>query len=294
MSLLARLKREIRFLRPLVRTLQRVKSIAGDSANLACDDMEQAVDKFAASPAMRLESRALTYLEFDQLANRYAHWARGKGIRRGHTVAILLPNRIDYVAAWYGLSKIGVVAALINNHLTASALAHCINLSVADHIIIDDETAPAFRALGPLLKHTVAAWTLGRPRGEERDLTMALRGSSSVRPDRETREGTTARDTALYIFTSGTTGLPKAARITHMRVQLYMRGFAGATGSLPSDRIYCALPLYHATGGLCAVGAALLNGGELVLARKFSASQFWPDVIASGATMFVYIGELCR
>jgi len=79
-----------------------------------------------------------------------------------------------------------------------------------------------------------------------------------------------------------------------MRVQLYMRGFAGATGSLASDRIYCCLPLYHATGGLCAVGAAILNGGELVLARKFSASQFWPDVIASGATMFVYIGELCR
>jgi fatty-acyl-CoA synthase len=103
-----------------------------------------------------------------------------------------------------------------------------------------------------------------------------------------------ARDTALYIFTSGTTGLPKAARITHMRVQLYMRGFAGATGSLPSDKIFCALPLYHATGGVCAVGAALLNGGEFVLSRRFSASNFWEEIKASGATMFVYIGELCR
>ncbi len=59
----------------------------------------------------------------------------------------------------------------------------------------------------------------------------------------------TARDTALYIYTSGTTGLPKAARITHMRAQLYMRGFAGATGATADDRIYVALPLYHATGG---------------------------------------------
>jgi fatty-acyl-CoA synthase len=293
MSLLARLKREIRFLRPLVRTLRRVSSIAGDSTHLSCDDLEQAVDRWPQSPALTLEGRTLTYAEFDGMANRYAHWARGKGIRRGKTVALLLPNRIDYIAAWYGLSKIGVVSALINNHLVGAALSHCIELSGAEHIIIDDETAPAFHALDKLAR-PVAAWTLGRPQGEERDLTMALRGCSSVRPDRDTREGITAHETALYIFTSGTTGMPKAARITHMRVQLYMRGFAGATGSLPSDRIYCALPLYHATGGLCAVGAALLNGGELILATHFSATHFWEEVVAAGATMFVYIGELCR
>jgi fatty-acyl-CoA synthase len=294
MSLFARLKREWRFLRPLVRTLQRVKSIRSDSPNLSCDDLEQAVDRFAQSPALRLENRALTYLELDALANRFAHWARAKGVKRGQTVAILLPNRIDYLPAWYGLTKIGVVSALINNHLSGAPLAHCINLSKADHIIVDDETSPAFMALGALLQRPVQAWTLGRPRGDQRDLTTALRGSSSVRPARDTRHGITAHDTALYIFTSGTTGLPKAARITHMRVQLYMRGFAGATGSLPSDRIFCALPLYHATGGVCAVGAALLNGGELIISRRFSASQFWEEIKASGATMFVYIGELCR
>ena len=79
-----------------------------------------------------------------------------------------------------------------------------------------------------------------------------------------------------------------------MRAQLYMRGFAGATGARPDDRIYVALPLYHATGGLCGMGAALLNGGSVVVKRRFSASQFWTDVVAEGCTMFVYIGELCR
>ena len=79
-----------------------------------------------------------------------------------------------------------------------------------------------------------------------------------------------------------------------MRAQLYMRGFAGATGARASDRIYVPLPLYHATGGLCALGAALLNGGAVVLRRKFSATQFWEDISTTRATMFVYIGELCR
>ncbi len=73
-----------------------------------------------------------------------------------------------------------------------------------------------------------------------------------------------------------------------------MRGFAGSTGAVASDRIYVTLPLYHATGGLCALGAALLNGGSVVLRRKFSATHFWPEVVEEGCTMFVYIGELCR
>jgi fatty-acyl-CoA synthase len=73
-----------------------------------------------------------------------------------------------------------------------------------------------------------------------------------------------------------------------------MRSFAAATKANAEDNIYCVLPLYHATGGLCGVGSALLNGGTVVLRRKFSATHFWDDVIDNHCTMFVYIGELCR
>jgi len=137
-------------------------------------------------------------------------------------------------------------------------------------------------------------WTLGPPANDRSSLAEATRGLSSVRPDRTARAGLTAKDTALLIYTSGTTGLPKAARITHMRAQLYMRGFAGSTGAKASDRVYNTLPLYHATGGLCAMGAALLNGACVCLRASFSATHFWSEVVSEGATMFVYIGELCR
>jgi fatty-acyl-CoA synthase len=79
-----------------------------------------------------------------------------------------------------------------------------------------------------------------------------------------------------------------------MRAQLYMRGFAGATGATADDRIYVTLPFYHATGGLCGAGAALLNGGSVVIRKHFSASHFWDDIAGENCTMFVYIGELCR
>ena len=295
MKLKARLKRDVRYLRNALRTLGRVRPVKPDSPNLACDDLETAVDKWPSNRAITFEGKTLSYAEFDALANRYASWAKAQGLMRGQTVAIFLPNRMEYVPIWYGLTKVGVIGALINNNLAGAALAHCLDISTALHCIVDDETAPAFDAVRAQFKRPVQEWTLGKAKAGQHDLPQALKSCSPLRPDRASaRGGMTAKDTALYIFTSGTTGLPKAAKMTHMRVQLYMRGFAGAIGTNAEDRIYCALPLYHATGGLCAAGAALLNGGCFLVAEGFSASRFWPEVVAQRATMFVYIGELCR
>ena len=294
MPLKAKLQREWRFLRGLNRTLARVKSIAPDSDNLVCDDLQEAVETWRERPAITFEGRTVTYGELDAIANRFAHWAKGLNLRKGQTVALFMPNRLEYFAIWYGLSKIGVVTALINNQLSGLALAHCLNIAGASHVVVDPETSPAFEAAKTLIEKPMQQWVLGAAHGDQRDLVQALKSCSQLPPDKSVRENMRAKDTALLIFTSGTTGLPKAARVTHVRAQLYMRGFAGATGAKASDRIYLTLPLYHATGGLCALGAALLNGGSVVLRRRFSASHFWPEIIDEGCTMFVYIGELCR
>jgi len=294
MRLRARLKRDWRFWQGLQRTLKRVKTIARDSENLICDDIQEAVDRWRGERAMTFEGRTVSYGELDAMANRYAHWAKGLNLRRGQTVALFMPNRLEYFPIWYGLSKVGVVTALINNQLAGLPLAHCLSIAGANHVIVDPETSPVFEQAKPLLERQMQQWVQGPAHGEQRDLAQALKSCSQLPPDRSVRGGMTAADTALLIYTSGTTGLPKAARITHMRAQLYMRGFAGATGAVSKDRIYIALPLYHATGGLCAVGAALLNGGSIVLRRRFSASHFWREIVQEGCTMFVYIGELCR
>ncbi len=293
-SLGERLERDWTFLAGLVRTLGRVRSIAPDSPNLLTDDLEAAVDKWRERPALTFEGRTLTYGEMDALANRYAHWAEQAGLRRGEVVALLTPNRLEYLPIWFGLSKVGVAVALINNQLTGDALAHCLKVSAASHCLVDAETGPAFEAIRDKLKHAMHAWTLGEAHGDQHNLAQALKSCSNLRPDRARRADMTASETALLIFTSGTTGLPKAARVTHMRAQLYMRGFAGATGAGPDDRIYVTLPFYHATGGLCATGAALLNGGSVVIRKHFSAHHFWEEIVSEGCTMFVYIGELCR
>ncbi len=294
MRLRARLERDWRFWKGLNRTLKRVKTIAPDSDNLICDDLQAAAQQWRDRPALTFEDKTLTYGEMDAMANRYASWAKSLNLRRGQTVALIMPNRLEYFPIWYGLSKVGVITALINTQLSGPALAHCLNISGAGHVIVDDETASAFETAKALLEKHTQQWLLGTAHGDQHDLKQALKSCSQLPPDKSAREDMTARDTALYIYTSGTTGLPKAARITHARVQTYMRGFAGATGATDKDRIYVPLPLYHATGGLCGLGAALLSGGSAVIKARFSASQFWPDIVAENCTMFVYIGELCR
>jgi fatty-acyl-CoA synthase len=290
----ASLARDLRFASGLFRTLGRVRGIHPASPRRICDDLEAAAARWNDREALRFEGRSLTYAGMEALANRFARWALEAGLKPGDRVALFLPNRIEYLPAWYGLSKVGVVSALINNQLTGQALAHCLTLAGAHEVIVDAETSPALQDILGDLEHTPRLWSLDAPLPGEGDLTTDLAGRSADPPPAAVRDGLKAGDTALLIYTSGTTGLPKAARVTHVRVQLYMRGFAGSTGARSDDRIYVALPLYHATGGLCGMGAALLNGACVVLKRRFSATQFWEDIRREGCTQFVYIGELCR
>ena len=144
-----------------------------------------------------------------------------------------------------------------------------------------------------MIKSPAKIWS----HGESAEFPRIDREIESIADHRLTaaeRPVLTIEDRALYIYTSGTTGLPKAANINHYRVMLASHAFAGVMDTKPTDRMYDCLPMYHTAGGLVATGATLLNGGSVVLREKFSAREFWDDVVRYECTMFQYIGELCR
>jgi len=130
--------------------------------------------------------------------------------------------------------------------------------------------------------------------GDYHDFSLALSNTPPHRPGKHMRDGIKAGDQCMKMFTSGTTGMPKAAKVTHVRAQNYMRGFAAGAKTTSSDRMLMVLPMYHATGGLCGVGAAVTNGGGVIVRPKFSASKFWDEAVEYEATLFMYVGELCR
>ncbi len=292
MNPLAVLSREAQFFTTMSRLQKMTRDITPDSANLVADDFERSADRYGRNIAFRFEGRSMTYTELEQLANRAAHWAIGEGLQPGDCIALFMENRPEYVAMWAGFAKAGIVTALINHNLEGASLAHCVNIASAKRIVTGAQQDEAVRGAVALFKDAPAVWSLGGSFGE--NLGAALARQLESRPDRSRRAALRGRDLCLYVYTSGTTGLPKAARLTQARTQGMMRTFISPCRITAADRVYVTLPLYHGTGGLCAIGQALMTGATVILRRKFSASAFWDDVADEGATAFVYIGELCR
>jgi fatty-acyl-CoA synthase len=205
-----------------------------------------------------------------------------------------MPGRPEFVAAWIGITRVGGVVALINTHLTGTALAYCINVVSPKHIIVAAELFESLQSARGQITGEPKVWVHGEadanfPRVDR--AVDSLPGEDLAAADLPML---TIEDRALYIYTSGTTGLPKAANINHYRVMLASYAFAGVMDTRSTDRMYDCLPLYHTAGGVVATGALLVNGGSVVIRDKFSAREFWDDVVRWDCTCFQYIGELCR
>jgi fatty-acyl-CoA synthase len=293
MGLIATLKRELTYITALGRINKWLKDLNGEATQLLPDDFEAVCDRFGARPAIIFEGKEWTYNQLDGKANRYAHWGISIGLKAGDVVSLFMQNRPDYIAAWYGLSKIGVVVALINHNLQGPALLHCVTVAKSKAVIVGYEIIDLWSSIEGQTGE-MAIWVGGGLHPQAGDLDRALNAQSSARPSRAHREALRAKDPCLYVYTSGTTGNPKAATLSHMRVQGMSRSFIGPTRTSEQDRVYVPLPLYHGTGGICGVGICLNTGAALVLRRKFSATQFWDDIVDNRCTVFVYIGELFR
>ncbi len=246
-----------------------------------------------AAPALIGTDETLSHADLAARQNRYARWALGQGLARGDTVALLMTNRPDYLAIWLGLTRVGVRVGLINTNLRDRSLAHCIAVAAPRVLIAEtDLTEAVASAWSHLAIRPEIVWQgLG---ADGPTLAEAAAGLSETPLQEGEGPAVTVRDEALLIFTSGTTGLPKAARVSHHRVMMWTHWFAGLIDAGPDDRMYNCLPLYHSVGGVVAPGSVLVGGGSVVIRQKFSARAFWRDVTETGATMFQYIGELCR
>ncbi|MFB6447781.1 long-chain-acyl-CoA synthetase [Bradyrhizobium tunisiense] len=243
--------------------------------------------------ALVTDDTSLDYLGLSKRINRYARWACSVGVTKGDIVALIMPNGIDYVAAWLGISRVGGVVALLNTKLVGQSLAHCIDVAKPRHIIVAHELTEIFESSTPHLKTQAKVWTHGDARSDRAiDVALAVLDDAPLSPLE--RGEVTIDDRALLIYTSGTTGLPKAASISHRRILNWGFWFAGLTGATPQDRLYDCLPLFHSVGGIVAPCSMLAAGGSVVIAEKFSASHFWPDIVRHDCTLFQYIGELCR
>jgi fatty-acyl-CoA synthase len=289
-----RAREEYRTISGVMRALRLTVPIGRNPTHLFPDVLAERARTHGDKPALTSARETLSYRQLDERANRYAHWALAQEVARGETVALLMPNRPEYLAIWAGICRAGGAVALLNTNLTGEALAHCVTIAEPRHVIVAAELAEAFAAAAPLVKSPVQVWRHGgEGEGEDR-LDHAVEDFSEASLTDAEKVALTIEDRALYIYTSGTTGLPKAANINHYRLMAISHGFCGVMGITPDDRMYACLPMYHTSGGVIACGAPLVAGASVFIREKFSARDFWREIVENRSTLVMYIGELCR
>ncbi|KAM4690056.1 long-chain fatty acid transport protein 3 [Rhinophrynus dorsalis] len=243
---------------------------------------------------LRFRDQNITYRQLHVLSLRVSSALHG--LAPGDTVALLLGNEPRFLAAWLGLARLGVVVAFLNTNVRRAALKHCLRTSEAQGLIVSPELYESVQEILPELREMgIKVWVMGA--GEYPpdiiNLQKLMDGASEEPQQANLGLKINPTDTGICIFTSGTTGLPKAARISHLKT-LMCCIFYQLCGAHSDDIIYMSLPLYHKSGALLGIGGCIGIGASVVLKEKFSASQFWSDCRRHKVTVFQYIGELCR
>jgi long-chain acyl-CoA synthetase len=248
--------------------------------------LREAAQMYPDRPAVRLDSTVFTYAQLDDLSACVAGWLRERGLRPGEPVGIMLPNVPHFPVFYYGVLRAGGAVVPMNPLLKAREVAHHLGDSGAGLVLAwetfaDEAAAGAEKAgaaavtISPATIHDVATWTPSRevaPRADD--------------------------DTAVILYTSGTTGTPKGAELTHAN----MRKNASVTATTlldlgPDDVVMGCLPLFHSFGQTCGLNAAVLSGACLTLIPRFSAAAALQVIERDRVTVFegvptMYVGML--
>ncbi len=250
--------------------------------------------------AFTMADKSITFREGEDLSNKIGEYFYKQGYQKGDTVALLMENCLEYPFFWLGLSKIGVISALINTNLKKDVLLNSIKVANCRAIITSADFVETIREI--LYDEELQRLPIYVYKGDTSTLKVDPNMVDLVQEFHRTPANKRsfdpskiqAKDKLLYIYTSGTTGLPKAAVITNLRFMFLTFGVSKTIKITSQDTIYNPLPMYHSVGGILGVGAVLLGGSSMAIRKKFSASNYWTDCIKYKCTVAQYIGELCR
>lgn len=232
-------------------------------------------------------SEQQSYEQFNARVDAAAAYWHNIGVRKGDRVAFMADNSPGFLHAWLGLAKIGAVLVAINTGFKYAEAQYLVDHSEARFALIDPAHGELFHRIGessPGLHSTLA---LGHADGFDdfvagAELLDGRAPSVDLDPD----------DLISLIYTSGTTGRPKGVMQSHRNYVMTGQAFPHWMKIERGGRIYACLPLFHINSQAYSTMGAIGAEGAIVLAPRFSASRFWPDVREHGVTMFNMIGAM--
>ncbi|MDT2005604.1 long-chain fatty acid--CoA ligase [Rhodococcus opacus] len=236
-------------------------------------------------PAIRFDDIVVTYAELDELTARAAGWLRARGIDPGDRVGISLPNVVAFPVLYYGLLRVGATVVPMNPLLKSREIEHHLRDSGA-------ELALVWR--------TVAAEAESAAAATGTDLVVIDGDTLAATADWPSSPAVTARDdadTAVILYTSGTTGTPKGAELTHANLYRNTTTFMGLFGVCQEDVVLGCLPFFHAFGQSNVLNASIAAGASVSLVPRFEAEAVVQLIERHRVTVFagvptMYVGLL--
>lgn len=246
------------------------------------DLLDQAVERWGSRELLLSEDGSVTYREFAARVARLAGGLAAQGIRPGHRVAVLLPNRMEIFYLWFALARLGAAMMPVHPDLMPVQVEPMLRLAGIEGLIALPETLFAH---GEGLDLTVKV-VVG-----EVDLEGCVSFNRLFDAPPAPAHPCAPGELATLLQTSGTTGEPKLAGLTHASYVLPAREFVSWMEVTPEDRFLACLPLFHMAGGAFAI-SAVAGGAALAMVEKFSAHRFWGQVRQHGATLVRHLGEM--
>ena len=267
---------------------------------------ERTIGRILAEKAARIPARTFllwagrsySYGDLEALTNRYANGFAAHGIGHGDHVAVMLPNCPEFYWATWGLGKLGAVAVPINTAAKGEMLRYFIDQSDATCVVVDDEWVERVASIAAQLPK-VRRWFYRGSRplancglGSVAAPVAAFAALDSGDESRPPLDAVAHDDTQLIMYTSGTTGPSKGVMCPHSQGHAVGRAATIDFGYQPDDVLYTCLPLFHANAIWFSSYAALWADAAVALAPRFSATRFWSDIRATGATQFNALGAM--
>ena len=281
-----------------IKAVWLLKTIKSDKEISLSDFFLKSVQKHPDNIVLFYNDINWTYNEFNQWINRLSIYFLSLGFKKGDTAVVFLENRPEVLAISMALAKIGCVASLINSSQRKKPLIHSIHLSNPKLILIGAELMESYLEIKDEVNYP-AEQVFVVPHGEHYErfgyelFDILCKAFTPQEPKLHYK--IYAKDPCMLVFTSGTTGLPKAAIISHSR---WMKAYCGFGLSLlqfeSTDVLYVPLPFYHSTAMMVCWTSVVAGGATMIMKKKFSVHDFWPDIQRYQATAFGYVGELCK
>ncbi len=225
------------------------------------------------APFVNYAGRSYTFGEFDARTDQLAGGLAELGIREGEVVSVFLPNCLEFLEAWWAILKAGAVFGPINPAYTGPEAGYVLGHSKAAAVFTDERGAGVIepvRDQHPGLRELIRV-DRGGDGGVRLD-DLATRGAPTPQPSR------TADDLTAILYTSGTTGKPKGAMLSHANLIVNSAQGAEVVPLGPGDRVGMLLPLFHANAQVVTTLIPLMIGCEVMMWERFSASTFWSQI----------------